>query len=168
MPRTLVVCITSLFLLTGCIVFQPRVNLTKNSKYRGGYNPGATYTLNKPLLYDGRTLAEFFYRPVYGGGEMVSSAEYSQEPSKYPYVTVIPEGTALRLDLIEYWQSIESWMLLVYGRFVDGPRKGETMSSLYVSLTYPEARGEQRREVKYRGHRVWPYWPHPTFLTEHR
>ena len=169
MCRTLLVSVVSLFLLTGCLVFSNREkDLTNNSKYWGGYNPRATYTLNKPLLYDGHTLGESFYRPVYGGGEKVTWAEYSQDPTKYPYVTVIPEGTVLRLDLIEYWQSIESWLLLFYGRFLDGPRKGETMDLQYVSLSYREAQGEQRREVKYRGNWVWPKWPNPSFLTEHK
>ena len=167
--RTLFVCVTCLFLFTGCLLFRNREdNLTKNPKFWGGYNPSATYTLNKPLLYDGHTLAEYFYRPVYGGGQLVTWDEYSRESSQYPYVTVIPEGTALRLDLIEFWQSIESHDLHFYGRFVDGPRKGEVMRLLDVSLSYPEAKGEQRKEVEYRGCRVWPQWPNPKFLTEHK
>ena len=43
-------------------------DLTNNPKYWGGYNPNATYTLNKPLLYDGYALGEDFYAHEYYGG----------------------------------------------------------------------------------------------------
>jgi hypothetical protein len=151
------------------VLFKNCVNdVTNNNKYWGGYRLGATYRVTRPLLFDGGDLADSVMWPLHDSvRHRVSFDEYVKEPSRFPGVTLIPEGTGIYFGHLRIIRSFEFSALQISGRFVDGPASGKWSNLLWVSTTLPDSQGKAKKYVRFRGNSFPLFWPNPKFLNDH-
>ena len=152
------------FLFIGCSPL-PRTkdkltDFINKKEFWGGYEVGATYITQVPLVYAKDSLNTSFMWPLNSNvRSKVTLEEYQASPESYPGVELVQEGTQLHCTEIQYRQSFEYSMLEVIGVFATGPLEGRV-----VDFTWLHQRPWLSSEAKWEGNTIMIYEPNPELI----
>jgi len=119
-----------LLLLTGCVTHR---DVSHNSRFATDYVVGATYRVQRTLVVRNHSNGyDLVLWPPDDGLPLQEVIKRNQTPGS-DFVDFLPAGTLLVVSKLDLYNSLESRIVWVWGRCVDGPFKDKRVLLSFVS-----------------------------------
>jgi len=137
--------------LSGCRAFSNKtVDVTNDPNWWGELKHNRFVRLKEDSLINGEALSGSYVHKSLGKyqDQIIKIEEYKANPSRWPELSIVKQGTRLRCVKLERFFSFEFSDYRVYAEILDGEFRGKVVA-LFGVYGYPEKKGSLRINTQF-------------------